>query len=87
MHNRIRRLEELVNGASELIARLKEENGVLSRQVELLQAARAKASSNTAAARDLADFKAKVRRRLERICDRIERVNDQQPGLFEDEEE
>ena len=87
MHNRIKRLEELVNGASELIGRLKDENEVLKKQVELLGAARGKAASNTAAARELADFKAKVRRRLERICVKIEKANDQQPGLFEEEDE
>jgi len=87
MHSRIKRLEELVAGASELIGRLQEENGVLKKQVELLTAARNKAASNTAAARELADFKAKVRRRLERICAKIEKVNDLQPGLFEEDDE
>lgn len=86
MHNRIKRLEELVNGATGLINRLKEENEVLKKQVELLGAARSKSASNTAAARDLADFKAKVRRRLERLCARIEKANDLQPGLFEDDD-
>ena len=86
MHNRIKRLEELVTGASELIGRLKEENGVLKKQIELLGAARTKAASNTAAARELADFRAKLRRRLERICARIEKANDLQPGLFEDDD-
>ncbi|HCC48789.1 MAG TPA: hypothetical protein DEQ38_11840 [Elusimicrobia bacterium] len=87
MHNRIKRLEQLVNDATALIARLKEENGVLKQQVELLSAARSKSASNTSAARDLADFKAKVRRRLEKICSRIEKFNDRQPGLFEDDDE
>ena len=87
MHSRIKHLEELVAGASELIARLKEENVVLRKQVELLTAARNKAASNTAAARELEDFKAKVRRRLERICAKIEKANDLQPGLFEEEDE
>ena len=82
MHNRIKRLEEQVTGASERISRLKEENEVLRKQVELLGAA-----SNTAAARELADFKAKLRRRLERICARIEKDNDRQPALFEEEDE
>lgn len=86
MHNRIKRLEELVNAASELIARLKEENKVLKQQVELLGAARNKSASNTAAARELADFKAKVRRRLERLCAKIEKANDLQPALFEDDD-
>lgn len=87
MYNRIKRLEQLVSEASALIARLKEENGVLKQQVELLGAARQKSASNTAAARELADFKAKVRRRLEKLCSKIEKVNDAQPGLFEDDDE
>ncbi|MBI5745023.1 MAG: hypothetical protein HY952_10805 [Elusimicrobia bacterium] len=87
MHNRIKRLEELVTDASALIGRLKEENEVLRKQVELLGAARNKAAANTSAARELADFKAKVRRRLERICARIEKVHDLQPGLFIEEDE
>lgn len=87
MHNPLKRLEEQINGASELIAKLKEENKVLKQQVELLGAARSKSSSNSAAARELADFKVKVRRRLERICAKIEKANDLQPGLFEDDED
>jgi len=75
-----------VNGASELIAQLKEENKVLKQQVELLGAARNKAASNTAAARELAEFKVKVRRRLERLCAKIEKANDLQPALFEDDD-
>jgi len=87
MHNRIKRLEELVSGAAAALQRLKEENEVLKGQVELLGAARGKAASNTAAARELADFKVKVRRRLERICAKIEKMNDLQPGLFGEEDE
>ncbi|MDO8806664.1 MAG: hypothetical protein Q7R35_19800 [Elusimicrobiota bacterium] len=86
MHNGLKRLEEQINGARELIGRLKEENDVLKKQIELLGAARNKAFSNTAAARELADFRAKVRRRLERICARIEKDNDLQPALFEDDD-
>lgn len=86
MHNRIKRLDELVNAASERIGALKAENEVLKQQVELLGAARSKSSSNNAAARELADFKARMRRRLERICAKIEKANDLQPGLFEDDD-
>lgn len=87
MHNRIKRLEELVSGAAAAIQRLKEEREILKGQVELLGAARGKAASNTAAARELADFKIKVRKRLERICAKIEKMNDLQPGLFEEDDE
>lgn len=87
MHNRIRRLEQLVGEASALISQLREENAVLKKQVAMLGEARAKAASGSAAARELADFRARVKRRLERLCARIEKVNDAQPGLFEGEDE
>lgn len=86
MHTRIKRLEKLVSDSASLIGRLTQENGVLKKQVELLGAARSKASSGSAAARELADFKDKLRRRLERICAKIEKANDGQPELFEEED-
>jgi hypothetical protein len=85
MHTRIKRLEKLVSDSASLIGRLTQENGVLKKQVELLGAARSKASSGSAA-RELADFKDKLRRRLERICAKIEKANDGQPELFEEED-
>ncbi len=87
MYNRIKRLEDLVRDASELIGRLTQENEVLKKQVELLGAARGKSAANSAAVKELADFKARTRRRLERICARIEKANDLQPGLFEEDDE
>ncbi|OGS12072.1 MAG: hypothetical protein A2234_07190 [Elusimicrobia bacterium RIFOXYA2_FULL_58_8] len=87
MHNRIKRLEELVSGAAAMVQRLQEENELLQGQVRLLGAARGKAGANTAAVRELAGFKDKVRRRLERICAKIEKINDLQPGLFGEHDE
>ncbi|HNW43526.1 MAG TPA: hypothetical protein PKI19_03420 [Elusimicrobiales bacterium] len=94
MHNRIKRLEELINDAAAAIQLLKEEKKILEEekevlrgQVEMLGAARGKAAANTLAARELADFKIKVRRKLERICAKIERINTRQPGLFGEEDE
>jgi hypothetical protein len=85
MHNRIKRLEDLVASASALIARLEQENGVLKEQVELLSAERGRAAKNSSGARELEEFKAKVRRKLARICARIEKSSELQPGLFEEE--
>jgi hypothetical protein len=87
MHNQIKQLEALVAKASQAIQVLKEENEVLKGQVELLGAARGRAASNSAAARELADFRAKVKARLARICAKIEKHNDLQPGLFLEEED
>lgn len=80
-------MEKLVAGASARIERLREENEVLRKQVEMLGAERGKSASGTAAARELAEFKTRVRRRLERICARIEKADELQPGLFEEEDE
>ncbi|MDA8243819.1 MAG: hypothetical protein M0025_06820 [Elusimicrobia bacterium] len=87
MYNRIKSLEALVNEAAERLAALTEENAVLKKQVEMLGAARSKASANAAAGKELAELKARVRRRLERICDKIERAGEGQPGLFDEDEE
>lgn len=88
MHNRIKALEKLIEDASGLIGRLKDENSMLKQQVEALNAARGKSAANNAAARELADLKARLRRRLERICAKIEKAGDcGQPGLFEEEDE
>jgi len=85
MHSKIKRLEELVVNATAIIARLEEENAVLKKQVELLSAERGKSAKNSAAVRELAEFKAGIKKKLVRICARIEKACDPQPGLFEDE--
>ncbi|MDA8132820.1 MAG: hypothetical protein M0011_15055 [Elusimicrobia bacterium] len=87
MHNRIKSLEALVNEAMSRLSALTEENAMLKKQVEMLGAARSKAAASGAAGRELAELKARVRRRLERICDKIERAGEGQPGLFDEDEE
>ena len=84
MHNKIRRLEELVASATSLIARLEEENAVLKKQVELLSSERGKAARNLSGARELEEFKARVKKKLLKICARIEKASELQPSLFED---
>jgi len=85
MHNRIKRLEELVTKAAGIITRLEQENTVLKKQAELLSAEHGRAAKNSAPARELAEFKARVRKKLAGICARIEKASELQPGLFEDE--
>ena len=84
MRSKIKRLEELVVNAAELIPRLEEENAVLKKQVELLGAERGKSAKNLAGARELQEFKAGIKKKLSRICAKIEKASELQPGLFED---
>jgi hypothetical protein len=83
----IKRLEEAVASASAEIRRLKEENEVLAGKVKAFEEARGRTLTQGAAARELADFKDRLRRRLERICQKIEKYNDLQPGLFGEHDE
>lgn len=86
MHNRNKHLEELVASAIAEIERLKAENDLLAGKVKVLEEARGKAITNSAAMRELADFRAKVKRRLQRLCDKIDKA-DLQPGLFGGDDE
>ena len=85
MHSKIKRLEELVINATALLSRLEEENAVLKKQVELLSAERGKSAKNSAGARELEEFKTGIKKKLSRICARIKKASELQPGLFEDE--
>ncbi|HAH32011.1 MAG TPA: hypothetical protein DCL44_06830 [Elusimicrobia bacterium] len=85
MHNKIKRLEELVEKVTGLLSQLEEENSILKQQMELLSSERGKASKKPSGARELEELKAKVKKKLLRICARIEKASELQPGLFEDE--
>jgi hypothetical protein len=82
MHTRIKRLEELVNNSIVLIKKLKEENSVLKKQVELLAADRQKIMKNSAGARELTEFKNRVRKKLARVAARIDKAITLQDTLF-----
>ena len=82
MHARIKRLEELVNSSVALIKKLEEENSVLRRQAEALAADRQKIMKNSGGARELADFKSRVRKKLVRVAARIDKAITLQDTLF-----
>ena len=85
MHAKIKRLEELVNSSIVTVKKLEEENAVLKQQVEALAADRQKIMKGSAAARELAEFKSKVRKKLARVTARIDKVITLQDTLFPEE--
>ncbi len=82
MHAKIKRLEELVNTSIAAVKKLEEENAVLKQQVEVLAADHQKIMKGSAAARELAEFKSKVRKKLARVTARIDKVITLQDTLF-----
>lgn len=85
MHTRIKRLEELVDNSIALIKKLEEENSALKRQVEALTSDRRKLLKNPAGARELEEFKNRVRKKLARVAARIEKTITLQDTLFPEE--
>lgn len=81
----MKRLEEVIVKANKHLAQLKEENSVLKKQIELLSSERGKSVKNSTGAKELEELKIKVKKKLSRICARIEKASELQPGLFEDE--
>jgi len=82
MYTKIKRLEELVDSSIAIVKKLEEENAVLKHQVEAMAADRQKIMKGSAAARELADFKNKVKKRLSRISARIDKAVTLQDTLF-----
>ncbi len=85
MHAKIKRLEELVDSSIALIRKLEEENSALKHQVEALTSDRQKIIKNSAGARELTEFKSRVRKKLARVSARIEKAITLQDTLFPEE--
>jgi len=85
MHTKIKRHEELVNKAVALIKKLEEENSDLKHQVEALTSDRQKIIKNSAGARELEEFKSRIRKKLARVAARIEKTITLQDTLFPEE--
>ncbi|MBU2572979.1 MAG: hypothetical protein KKH28_02735 [Elusimicrobia bacterium] len=82
MLNKIKHLEELVKSSVALIKKLEDENTVLKLQIQTLNADRQRIIKNSAGARELAQFKEKVRKKLSRITARIDKTITLQDTLF-----
>ena len=85
MHAKIKRLEELVDSSIALIQKLEEENSALKHQVEALSSDRQKIIKNSSGARELEEFKNRVRKKLVRVSARIEKAITLQDTLFPEE--
>jgi hypothetical protein len=82
MHAKIKHLEGLVGNSIALIRKLEEENAALKQQVEALASDRQRLAKSSAGARELAEFKSRVRKKLSRVTARIEKAITLQDTLF-----
>lgn len=80
MKDDLKALEKLILRAEHEIVKLREENAVLKAEIKAFEAVRGKGGG--AAARELADLKRNLKKRLERLCSKISEINSGQPDLF-----
>ena len=85
MHAKIKRLESLVDSSVAHIRKLEEENAALRQQIEALASDRQRIMKNSAGARELAEFKSRVRKKLSRVAARIDKAITLQDTLFPEE--
>jgi len=81
---KIDELEKLINSAASLIKKLEQENSLLQKQVDSLMKERDKTNKGTAKTREFKDWKQKVKKKLSKICIKIEKASSQQDELFTD---
>jgi len=84
MRDKIAELEKLINSAASLIKKLEEENGLLQKQVNSLIKERDKTNKGTAKTKEFKDWRQKVKKKLSKICIKIEKASSQQDELFTD---
>ena len=84
MHEKIDELEKLINTAASLIKKLEEENDLLQKQVNSLIKERDKTSKGSAKTKEFKDWRLKVKKKLSKICIKIEKASSQQDELFTD---
>ncbi|MBU2530783.1 MAG: hypothetical protein KKD35_07060 [Elusimicrobia bacterium] len=84
MHDKIDELEKLINSATSLIKKLEQENGLLQKQVDSLIKERDKTNKGTAKTKEFKDWRQKVKKKLSKICIKIEKASSQQDKLFTD---
>ncbi len=84
MREKIDELEKLIAGAASLIKKLEEENELLKKQVNSLEKERNKANKGFAKTRESKDWRQKVKKKLSKLCIKIEKASSQQDELFTD---
>ncbi|MFH1619032.1 MAG: hypothetical protein ABIG11_03925 [bacterium] len=74
MHNRIKILEDLVSETASRIKKLEEENVILRRQVDSLSSEAKRMYEGMKRLRQLEDWKARLKNRLQKLCSRIDKA-------------
>ena len=85
MHAKIKRLENLIDSSVALVRKLEEENSVLKQQIEALSSDRQRIIKNSTGAKELSEFKSRVRKKLSRVTARIDKAITLQDTLFPEE--
>ncbi|MEA3307489.1 MAG: hypothetical protein U9Q34_06860 [Elusimicrobiota bacterium] len=84
MRDKIVELEKLINSAIPLIKKLEEENELLQKQVASLIKERDKTNQGNVKTKEFKDWRQKVKKKLSKLCIKIEKASSQQDELFTD---
>ncbi|MBI4656987.1 MAG: hypothetical protein HY746_09630 [Elusimicrobia bacterium] len=75
MHNKIKTLEELVDTVLANFKELEKENALLKKQIESLTAEKNRISGESEKLSGVDEWKRNIRKKLEKLCLKIERIN------------
>ncbi len=84
MRDKIHELEKLINSSVSLIKKLEQENELLRKQADSLEKERDKTKKGAVNTREFKDWRQKVKKKLSKICIKIEKASSRQDELFTD---
>lgn len=84
MHEKVKELENLLAGLLEELKGFRGENALLKRRISDLEIEKEKISRGSVKLREFEEWRARIKRRLSKVCLRIEKITDSEDGLFGD---
>lgn len=84
MHDKIQELEKLINSSVSLIKKLEQENALLQKQVSSLSKERDSVNKGAVKTKEFKEWRQKVKKKLSKICVKIEKASNNQDELFSD---
>ncbi len=86
MQEKLKRLDKLLSILVSEVKKLKQENVLLKKQVEAMEKENEKLRRGTIKLREFEEWRRMVKKRISKICLRIDKITDLEDNLFSDYE-